>query len=118
MCRLQTKDISFRNGSYVLFISANSGTSDVERNYDGADDVQENNLAPDSPRLPTLDSLTMNNMIMNEGGSTKTTTDPNWYLLKRFGSEEGKFSTYRPAIQRGGLNHTDTKMQGEKKLIN
>ena len=82
----------------------------MERSYED----QENNLAPNSPRLPTLDSLTMKNMIVNKGGSSKTATNPNWYLLKRFGGEESKFSTYRPSIHRGGFAYTDTKIEGEE----
>ena len=79
----------------------------MERSFE----EQENNLAPDSPRLPTLDSLTMNNVIVNKA---KTTANPNWYLLKRFGGEEGKFSTYRPSIHRSGFAYTDAKIEGVK----
>ena len=82
----------------------------MERSYED----QENNLAPDSPRLPTLDSLTVNNMIVNKGGSSKTAANPNWYLLKRFGGEESKFSTYRPSIHRVGFAYTDAKIEGEE----
>ena len=87
-----------------------SSDSDMERSYED----QENNLAPDCPRLPTLDSLTMNNMIVNKSESSKTAANPNWYLLKRFGGEESKFSTYRPSIHRGGFAYSDAKIEGEE----
>ena len=83
----------------------------MERSYSGPEEEQENNLAPDSPRLPTLDSLTMDTVI--KSSSSKAIANPNWYLLKRFGGEESKFSTYRPSIHRGGFTYTDAKIEGE-----
>ena len=90
-----------------------SSDTDMERSYSGLEEDQDNNLAPDSPRLPTLDSLTMDTVIVNKSSSSKATANPNWYLLKRFGGEESKFSTYRPSIHRGGFTYTDAKIEGE-----
>ena len=83
----------------LIFISGHrSSDSDIERSY-VTSEKPEHNLAADSARLPSLDSLTVSRVIMSK--TAGPATPPNWYLLKRFGGgEESRFSTYRPAMHR------------------
>ena len=64
--------------------------------------------------LPDIDVESASNVIFTRDNSRHTNN--NWYLLKRLGTEdEGKFSAYRPSMQRNSTIFSDA---AEGKIIN
>lgn len=63
--------------------------------------------------LPDLDVESSNIIFRKDSHKASDGSSNNWYLLRRLGSEdEGKFTSYRPSVQRNNAIFSDANMQG------